>query len=273
MRFSDDVARHVPFLRRYARALTGSQAQGDAYVRATLEAIIQSPDLIRGLSPRVALYRVFHVMWSGTHSLTTLRTEPLHTNRDHFVDRIGAMGLTRREALLLTAMEDFSPADAAAILGISRNQVAEIVEDAIGDLVAPTPASVLIIEDEPRVSIDLANIVEEMVHSVAAVAATHRQAMAAKNRSALDLVLADIQLADGGSGIETVNNILHGTDVPVVFITAHSERLLTGEGAEPIFLVPKPFATRSVKVAIGQALLLAEDHVTPHKYESRTSAS
>jgi len=272
MRFSDDIAHHVPFLRRYARALTGSQAQGDAYVRATLEAILQSPSFIRGLTPRVALYRVFHIIWSGTHSPATLRTELLQTNRDHFVDRIGAMSLTRREALLLTAMEDFSPSEAAAILGISRHQITEIVEDAIGDLVAPTPASVLIIEDEPMVSMDLANIVEEMGHSVAAVAATHRQAIAATNQSALDLVLADIQLADGGSGIETVNNILHGADVPVVFITAHSERLLTGEGAEPIFLVPKPFATRSVKVAIGQALLLAEDHATPHKYETRSAA-
>ena len=34
---------HIPFLRRYARALTGSQSQGDAAVRRTLEAIVASP--------------------------------------------------------------------------------------------------------------------------------------------------------------------------------------------------------------------------------------
>ena len=37
---SSAVAQYLPFLRRYARALTGSQASGDAYVAATLEALI-----------------------------------------------------------------------------------------------------------------------------------------------------------------------------------------------------------------------------------------
>ena len=56
---SSAVAQYLPFLRRYARALTGSQASGDAYVAATLEALIADRAVIddpRG--PRVALYRL-----------------------------------------------------------------------------------------------------------------------------------------------------------------------------------------------------------------------
>ena len=37
---SSAVNQYLPFLRRYARALTGNQASGDAYVAATLEALI-----------------------------------------------------------------------------------------------------------------------------------------------------------------------------------------------------------------------------------------
>ena len=38
---ADEVGRHLPYLRRYARALTGTQSTGDAYAAATLEAILE----------------------------------------------------------------------------------------------------------------------------------------------------------------------------------------------------------------------------------------
>jgi CheY-like chemotaxis protein len=67
-------------------------------------------------------------------------------------------------------------------------------------------------------------------------------------------VLADIQLADGSSGIDAVKDILARLDVPVIFITAFPERLLTGERPEPTFLITKPFQRSTVKAAISQAL-------------------
>jgi hypothetical protein len=67
-------------------------------------------------------------------------------------------------------------------------------------------------------------------------------------------VLADIQLADGSSGIEAVNDILGISGVPIVFITAYPERLLTGERPEPTFLITKPFAPENVKAITSQAL-------------------
>ena len=68
------------------------------------------------------------------------------------------------------------------------------------------------------------------------------------------LVLADIQLADGSSGLDAVNEILTEIEVPVIFITAFPERLLTGEKPEPAFLITKPFRPEAVKAAISQAL-------------------
>ena len=69
------------------------------------------------------------------------------------------------------------------------------------------------------------------------------------------MVLADIQLADGSSGIDAVNEILHSRfEVPVIFITAYPERLLTGERPEPTFLITKPFLPDMVKALVSQAL-------------------
>jgi len=258
MSLSQEIAQHLPLLRRYARALAGTQSGGDAYVRATLEAIIQAPEQFpAGIPPRVGLYRVFHVIWSATHSLPSGPGGLLEACR--FRDRLDALTLVRRQALLLTAMEGFSNNEAALILSLTPEDVARMVKEALYDLVAQVPVSVLIIEDEPVISMDLANIVEEMGHEVCATATTRREAVAAAKATRPGLVLADIQLADNSSGIDAVNEILGQITAPVIFITAYPERLLTGERPEPTFLVTKPFMTDTVKATIAQALLLAED--------------
>jgi DNA-directed RNA polymerase specialized sigma24 family protein/CheY-like chemotaxis protein len=258
MSLSHEIASHLPFLRRYARALTGSQASGDAYVRATLEAIVESPDRYhRDMHPRVALYRMFHVIWSGTQPARGLAVKG--ESGDRFRDRLDALGVARRQALLLTAMEDFTQAEAAQILDRTPDEIGRMVKEALYDLVAQSPTSVLIIEDEPIISLDLSNIVEEMGHNVFAVVRTRKEAVNAVGKWRPGLILADIQLADNSSGIDAVADILEQVDAPVIFITAYPERLLTGERPEPTFLVTKPFMADSVKATIAQALLLAED--------------
>jgi len=63
---SEIIAQHLPFLRRYARALTGSQKSGDAYVTAVLEAMLEEPESFPGgREPRVALYRAFTKVWGS----------------------------------------------------------------------------------------------------------------------------------------------------------------------------------------------------------------
>jgi hypothetical protein len=60
------VAQHLPYLRRYARALTGSQVSGDAYVAATLEALVKEPQLLESEElPRVTLFRLFSAIWNS----------------------------------------------------------------------------------------------------------------------------------------------------------------------------------------------------------------
>ena len=60
------VVQHLPYLRRYARALTGSQMAGDAYVAATLETLVNEPETIgQGTNVKVDLFRVFTRIWNS----------------------------------------------------------------------------------------------------------------------------------------------------------------------------------------------------------------
>ena len=135
-----------------------------------------------------------------------------------------------------------------------------MVERGVADLMALPATTALIIEDEPLIALELSSIVKEMGHSVCGVAATRDTAVARARAAKPGFILADIQLADGSSGIEAVREIFSALlEIPVIFITAYPERLLTGERAEPTFVVTKPFAPENLKSTIGHALLLAAE--------------
>lgn len=117
---------------------------------------------------------------------------------------------------------------------------------------------IMIIEDEPLIALDIEQMVEDLGHRVTGIARTHKEAVELYGRTNPKMVLADIQLADGSSGIDAINDILKVDTVPVIFITAFPERLLTGERPEPAFLVTKPFNPDMVKALISQALFFNE---------------
>ncbi len=251
---ADLVAPQLPYLRRFARALTGTQEQGDNYVVALLEALVADPALFeRSLNARTAVYRAFLDVWR-TMPLNH-RTEPQEDLPGGVVDRrIEMLTPEPRQAFLLASLEDFSTIDIAAILRRSEADVLELIDEAgreIADLIA---ARIMIIEDEPLIAMDIEALVSDLGHQVTGIAATRQEAISLASRTKPEMVLADIQLADGSSGVDAVNDILTSMNVPVVFITAYPERLLTGERPEPAFLVTKPFKPEMVKAVISQAL-------------------
>jgi CheY-like chemotaxis protein len=160
----------------------------------------------------------------------------------------------RRAALLLVAMEGFDVAEAAQILATDRETVERQLAEAQAELEAELATDVLIIEDEPIIALDLTRLVRELGHRVAGVAATRDEAVGLAGEGRLGLVLADIRLADGSNGMDAAADILRSHDVPVIFITAFPEHLLTGDRPEPAFLITKPFREEAVKALIGQAL-------------------
>jgi DNA-directed RNA polymerase specialized sigma24 family protein len=244
---------HLPYVRRYARALTGDQTTGDQYVRVALEALAAGEQsLDPGMPPRVALYHVFHTIWGGTGAKLEERQDT--GANDDASQRLMRIAPRSRQAFLLTALEGFTPTEAALVLGCDFEAVEALISQAQAEIDAELATDVLIIEDEPVIAADIEALVRELGHNVTDIAATRSEAVEAVARHTPGLVLADIQLADGSSGIDAVKDILARLDVPVIFITAFPERLLTGERPEPTFLITKPFQPETVKAAIGQAL-------------------
>ena len=255
MSLGDDLAPHLPFLRRYARALTGSQQHGDNFVRTTLETIVDNPEEFPSeVDPRLGLYRTFHAIWSTAH--VEDEVDPAgHSEAESIAQaRLSNITPLSRQALLLTSLEGFSTEDTAYLIDVSEDDVESLVSDAMAEIERQTRAEVLIIEDEPIIAMDIETIVRDLGHNVTGVAVTRDEAVAQARSHRPSLVLADIQLADDSSGIDAVKDILGDFKVPVIFITAFPERLLTGSRPEPTFLITKPFQRATVKAAISQAL-------------------
>ncbi|QIG79831.1 response regulator [Stakelama tenebrarum] len=254
MSLGQQIAPHLPFLRRYARALTGSQVEGDRYVRAALETIVEAPDEFpRDISPRLALYRTFQAIWQTTQ-VAEHDAGSAEGGEAIARARLAKLAPISRQALLLTAMEGFTVEDTAYLIQKEPEEVSELVSEAISEIETQTRTRVLIIEDEPLIAMDIETIVRDMGHDVTGVAVTRDEAVALAMEDRPGLVLADIQLADDSSGIDAVKDILNEFAVPVIFITAFPERLLTGERPEPTFLITKPFQRETVKTTISQAL-------------------
>lgn len=248
-----EISAHLPYLRRFARALVGSADGGDAFVVATLEVIVADPDTFpRSLDSRSALYQLFLRLWSST-----IDTIPF---RKRLVPRAAAernlqeLAPLPRQAFLLRAMESFSLPETAAILGITPQAVNDLLRQANAEIAAQVATDVLIIEDEPIIALDIEGLMQDLGHHVLGIAATRKEAVKMAQERRPGLVLADIQLADGSSGLRAVNEILRDMDMPVVFITAFPERLLSGEKPEPAFLITKPFEADAVKAIVSQAL-------------------
>ena len=149
-------------------------------------------------------------------------------------DQLRRITPINRQALLLTTVEDFSPAEAARIMDIGEDDVNSLVTEAVEEIERESTTSVLIIEDEPLISMQLEDLVRSLGHEICGTAATRTQAQQVVAEQTPGLVLADIQLADGSSGLDAVDDILAIDSVPVIFITAYPERLLTGDRPEGV---------------------------------------
>lgn len=252
---STAIARHLPYLRRYARALTGSQGSGDAYAAATLEAILEDRSALdASLAQKCALFRAFHLIWSSSGSPVGVPAGGLEGAAQHHM-----RGLTpdSREALLLKTIEEFSVDDIAQIMNVQPVDVDRLLQIAREEMSRSIAGKVLIIEDEAIIAMDLHGIITEMGHAVTGIGRTRDGAVDLGRKEAPDLILADIQLADNSSGIDAVNAILGEITVPVIFVTAFPERLLTGERPEPAFVITKPFSEEQIRSAVSQAMFFA----------------
>jgi len=255
---AETIGDELPYLRRYARALTGNQQTGDNYAAATLEALLVDQDVFdQTLSPCVALFKAFHGIWMSSGAPVEEPSDG-ETAEARAQWRLTNLTPNTRESLLLHSVEGFQISEIAVILGVSPDEASELLSIARREMTGDVQGRVMVIEDEAIIAMDIMAIVESLGHTVTGNARTRDQAVELARRDPPDMILADIQLADKSSGIDAVNDILKGSgDVPVLFITAFPERLLTGKRPEPAFLIAKPYTEEQVLSAVSQAMFFA----------------
>src|SRR5688500_8171082 len=262
MSLGQPVAPHLPYLRRYGRSISGSQENVDALVARLLETLVANRGAVdTGNDHRIQLYRLVHDNFGLMAEQAVASEETVHSDITIADARLRRIPSLARQALLLTAVEGFSFEDTGRIIGRDAEAVRALIADATDEIDRQTRARILIIEDEPIIAMDIEMIVRELGHDVVGVATTHREAVAEAQKHQPGLVLADIQLADNSSGIEAVQEILTDLKVPVIFITAFPERLLTGDRPEPAFLLTKPYQPATLRAAISQVLFFDESTI------------
>lgn len=258
MPVSEQIVPHLPYLRRFARAVSGSQSSGDAYVASLLEVLGDDPSFLpEASSPKVALFTAFARIWNSL-SINFEDTPDDETGGELANRTIERMTPLPRQAFLLHSVEDFDVEEVATILGLPMTDVIALINEAGREIAHEISTDILIIEDEPIISFDLESIVESLGHRVMAIARTRDDAVSACNKERPGLILADIELAGEGSGLDAVDEILKSVEVPVIFVTAYPERLLTGKRPEPTYLVTKPYRGETVKAIISQSLFFNE---------------
>jgi CheY-like chemotaxis protein len=246
------VADLLPFLRRYARALTGSQKSGDRYAAMTLESLLIDRSIFEGASsPKVALFGAFHRIWTSLGA-------PVQSDAQPALSHLENLTANTREALLLHTVEDFVVSEIADIMDTDQDEIEHLLAVALAEMEKSITGSILIIEDEAIIALHIKQILTELGHKVTGVARKRTEAVTLAQTTRPSLILSDIQLADGSSGVDAVKDILvaHG-DIPVIFITAFPEKLLTGERPEPAFLITKPYTEEQVRSAVSQAMFFA----------------
>ncbi|UWR22697.1 response regulator [Sulfitobacter sp. S190] len=252
---SEDIGNHIPYLRRYARALTGSQASGDAFAAAALEAILTDRSVLDGTDTKTGLFRVLYGIWASAGAPIEDGEEGARAKAQKHLAKLTN---NSREALLLHTIEGFSYGDIGTIIDVEANEAEELVNIARQEMADSVMGSVMIIEDEAIIAMDIESIVAEMGHRVTGIARTRDEAVELGKADQPDLILADIQLADNSSGIDAVNDLLTELGLrPVIFITAFPERLLTGDKPEPAFLISKPYTVDQVVSAVSQAMFFS----------------
>ncbi|HWL83604.1 MAG TPA: response regulator [Roseomonas sp.] len=265
---------------RYARAVTGSAVLANQVVEAALLYLLEAPPRASDPPARLHLFQAVQDQLADlplparrAESMGGLLTEmagglPAPRRRpdpaERFADawlshRLGGLSPLRREILLLYHLIGFGVAEIACIVRRETGTVEDMLRASWRRLAPPRQAEVLIIEDETLIALDLSMLMRDLGHRVRGIAADRAEAEALLQQGVPDLILSDLRLGlhrDEGRSI--VAALGDGTSVPVVYVTACPEDALdaTDEG-RPVYVVPKPFCSLRLSLAVCDALAAA----------------
>ena len=183
---SDELGANIPYLRRFARAMTGSQTSGDTFAAAALEAILVDRSVLDGVGTKTGLFKVLYGIWASAGApVEEGESGPRAKAQRH----LSSLTNNSREALLLHTIEGFSHGEIAKIIGVDEAEADELIQIAHREMADSTSGSVMIIEDEAIIAMDIESIVAEMGHRVTGIARTRDEAVKLGKADVPDLIL------------------------------------------------------------------------------------
>ena len=202
-----ELMSHLPYLRRYARALTGSAARGDALVTRALEQFLDGDDGTDSGTPlRLALYTRLNELADEAGGPPEHASHPVEV-------ALSTLAEADRRLYLLVNLEDVSLADAADTLRLAPEAAVERLNHSREVVRAHLTAVILIVEDDAIIAFDLAETVRGMGHIVCGNATTMDEALALAAEHTPTLALMDIRLAEGDNGVEVAREQLSITKI------------------------------------------------------------
>lgn len=243
---------HVPYLRRYALALTGDAALGDNFVTQILHDALGADAFTSLENPRLALYAALNELADAVSLRPVESRHPVEA-------ALATLPETDRRLYLLVNLEDLPLPDAAAVLGLTAEDGLERLAEARRQVRARLAATILIVEDDAIIAFDLAETVRGMGHIVCGTAPTMDEAVTLAGNHTPTLALLDIRLAEGNNGIEVARELRRRRFLPVIFVTAFPDELAK-RGLEHLGpVIPKPFTRDQIEQAITRAVFTPHD--------------
>lgn len=250
--YSQALLKQVPFLRRYARALTGSPEAGDELVGQALPVALDDPEAF-GLGAAGAGRGPLYALLNRLQDAAGPRPQPVAGGHP-MEGALAALPETERRLFLLVSLEELSFQEAAAVLDVPPEEAHALMADAQEALREALIASIMIVEDDAIIAFDLAETVRGMGHTVCGTAATMESALATARDCRPTLALMDLRLAHGDSGITTAQRLRQSSELPIIFVTAFGDEL-TRRGLEHLGpVIRKPFTREQIERAITQAV-------------------
>ena len=236
-------------LRSFCRLLLSERLFADELVEAAFGGVSRIDE--NTSQERVRAFRHLLDEW---HRVAA-KSEPIQPFSDAaLIASAGSPPSDTQAALLMSDVLNLALAEIEAILAPQEKSVMELILDGRSHLPTAAKGSVVIVEDELLIALDLKSIVEGLGASVTGLTGTAAEALQLVGEHRPSVVLVDYLLRDAETGIDLVEEIREVHDCTTIFVTAFPETVLRGMEHEPDVVLSKPYTSDGIRAAVAQGL-------------------